>query len=181
MGTSTCSSLLEMYPNPISEGCACAMKEFVLTCRGGSAKGDTLSMGEWTEVASAKRGVRGCLSEESEDELDDLVRTNGAGRLFSGIVAGRWSARSATWLAAELTGHFDRKDRRCLYIYKDNRGNRRRAASGGAVGDAFDEGRRSTGKCTRGGTRGSITDRDQLSREIQQERPSSGGRARPAF
>jgi hypothetical protein len=62
------------------------MKEFVLTCRGGSAKGDTLSMGEWTEVAFAKRGVRGCLSEESEDELDDLVRTNGAGRLFSGLV-----------------------------------------------------------------------------------------------
>lgn len=56
----------------------------------GSAKGEILSSstGEWTEVASAKRGVRGTLSELSDDELEEVpvrwcVRLRAAGRLFS--------------------------------------------------------------------------------------------------
>lgn len=54
---------------------------------GGSAKGDRLSslasMGEYTVVASANRGVRGTLREASE-ELDDVrSRVNGSGRFFS--------------------------------------------------------------------------------------------------
>ncbi len=53
---------------------------------GGSAKGDRLSslasIGEYTVVASAKRGVRGTLSEVSE-ELDDVrSRDKGSGRFF---------------------------------------------------------------------------------------------------
>ncbi len=55
---------------------------------GGSAKGDRLSslasIGEYTVVASAKRGVRGTLSEVSDEELDDVrSRVNGSGRFFS--------------------------------------------------------------------------------------------------
>lgn len=55
---------------------------------GGFAKGDRLlssgSIGEYTVVASAKRGVRGTLSEDADDELEDvrsLVRAEG--RFFS--------------------------------------------------------------------------------------------------
>ena len=55
---------------------------------GGSAKGDRLSslasIGEYTVVASAKRGVRGTLSEVSDEELDEVrSRDNGSGRFFS--------------------------------------------------------------------------------------------------
>ena len=85
-------------------------------------------MGELTEVASAKRGVRGCLSEESEDELDDRVRTKGSGRLLLKFDAARLLAQSRKWLAAMLTGHFlvERKDRTvCMgMIYKVYGGNR---------------------------------------------------------
>lgn len=54
---------------------------------GGSAKGDRLSslasIGEYTVVASAKRGVRGTLREVSEEELDDVrSRDKGSGRFF---------------------------------------------------------------------------------------------------
>jgi hypothetical protein len=55
----------------------------------GSANGEALlSMGEWTDVASAKRGVRGTLSELSDEELEDVavracVRLRAAGRFFS--------------------------------------------------------------------------------------------------
>lgn len=64
------------------------MQNCVLGC-GGSAKGERFfsgaSIGEYTVVASAKRGVRGGLMDES-DELDDvrsLVVIRGAGRFFS--------------------------------------------------------------------------------------------------
>lgn len=54
---------------------------------GGSAKGDRLSslasMGEYTVVASAKRGVRGTLREVSDEELDVRSRDKGSGRFFS--------------------------------------------------------------------------------------------------
>lgn len=42
-------------------------------------------MGEWTEVASAKRGVRGCFRDEEESvELERVgVRLRAAGRRFS--------------------------------------------------------------------------------------------------
>ena len=55
---------------------------------GGSANGDRLSslgsIGEYTVVASAKRGVRGTLSDVSDDMLD-VVRSlvKGVGRFFS--------------------------------------------------------------------------------------------------
>jgi hypothetical protein len=57
--------------------------------RGGSAKGDFLSsIGEYTVVASANRGVRGTLSEDVDEEsADDVLgvrsRVRGVGRLFS--------------------------------------------------------------------------------------------------
>lgn len=46
------------------------------------------STGEWTDVASAKRGVRGTLSELSDDELEEVpvrlcVKLRAAGRFFS--------------------------------------------------------------------------------------------------
>lgn len=42
------------------------------------------SIGEYTEVASANRGVRGTLSDASDDELDDVrSRVKGAGRFLS--------------------------------------------------------------------------------------------------
>lgn len=57
---------------------------------GGSAKGDRASTGECTEVASAKRGVRGpgTLREPSEEDESEVpvragVRFKAAGRLFS--------------------------------------------------------------------------------------------------
>lgn len=56
---------------------------------GGSAKGDFLSsIGEYTVVASANRGVRGTLSEDVDEESPDDVlgvrsRVRGVGRLFS--------------------------------------------------------------------------------------------------
>lgn len=58
---------------------------------GGSANGDRLSslgsIGEYTAVASAKRGVRGTFSDDSDTV--DCVRSllNGVGRLFS-VMAG---------------------------------------------------------------------------------------------
>lgn len=56
--------------------------------RGGSAKGDFLSsIGEYTVVASANRGVRGTLSEDVDESVDDVLgvrsRVRGVGRLFS--------------------------------------------------------------------------------------------------
>jgi hypothetical protein len=55
---------------------------------GGSANGDRLSsvgsMGEYTAVASAKRGVLGTLSDVSDAMLDLVVSlVKGVGRLFS--------------------------------------------------------------------------------------------------
>lgn len=54
---------------------------------GGSANGDMLfllgSIGELTVVASAKRGVRGGLREESDEELDVRPRAIGSGRFLS--------------------------------------------------------------------------------------------------
>jgi len=49
-------------------------------------------MGEWTDVASANRGVRGGFSEESEEEeLEEPeragVRFRAAGRRFSSRIA----------------------------------------------------------------------------------------------
>jgi hypothetical protein len=62
---------------------------------GGSAKGDLVpSMGEWTVVASAKRGVRGPLSDAADEENDDseselvFLITRGAGRFFSSTSLG---------------------------------------------------------------------------------------------
>lgn len=51
---------------------------------GGSANGDLLSsMGEYTDVASANLGVRGTLSEISDEEEEDVrSRVRGAGRFF---------------------------------------------------------------------------------------------------
>jgi len=53
---------------------------------GGSAKGDRLSsvasIGEYTVVASAKRGVRGTLRDVSDDEVDVRSRAKGSGRFF---------------------------------------------------------------------------------------------------
>lgn len=43
-------------------------------------------MGEYTEVASANRGVRGTLSEVSEDEVESFrSRVNGVGRFLSKV------------------------------------------------------------------------------------------------
>lgn len=54
---------------------------------GGSAKGDLLSslasMGEYTVVASAKRGVRGTLSDDTEDSDVPRSLDKGSGRFFS--------------------------------------------------------------------------------------------------
>ena len=55
---------------------------------GGSANGDRLfslaSIGEYTVVASAKRGVLGTLSDDADEELDEArSRDNGVGRFFS--------------------------------------------------------------------------------------------------
>lgn len=68
----------------------------------GSAKGERASTGEWTEVASAKRGVRGPLSDELSVEVESEVlvragvRLRAAGRLFSspGVVL-VWGSRGA--------------------------------------------------------------------------------------
>jgi hypothetical protein len=55
--------------------------------RGGSANGDLLfsfcSMGECTVVASAKRGVRGILRDDADEELDVRSRCRGSGLFFS--------------------------------------------------------------------------------------------------
>lgn len=41
-------------------------------------------MGEYTEVASANRGVRGTLSEDSEDDVESCrSRVKGEGRFLS--------------------------------------------------------------------------------------------------
>jgi len=64
---------------------------------GWSVKGDRASldgsMGEYTVVASTNRGVRGSLSEDSFEDIDDpesvlALRsiTSGAGRFFSSSV-----------------------------------------------------------------------------------------------
>jgi len=55
---------------------------------GGSANGDRLfslgSMGEYTVVASTKRGVLGTLSDDADEELDEArSRDKGVGRFFS--------------------------------------------------------------------------------------------------
>jgi len=55
---------------------------------GGSANGDRLSSlgstGEYTDVASANRGVLGTLSDDAEEELDEArSRDKGVGRFFS--------------------------------------------------------------------------------------------------
>jgi len=55
---------------------------------GGSANGERLSslgsIGEYTVVASAKRGVLGTLSDDAEEELDEArSRDEGVGRFFS--------------------------------------------------------------------------------------------------
>lgn len=55
---------------------------------GGSANGDfpssLASIGEYTVVASAKRGVRGAFVSCSSEELDDVrSRVNASGRFFS--------------------------------------------------------------------------------------------------
>jgi hypothetical protein len=70
----------EMYPNPTSDGWACWV-----VMLGGSANGDLFSAGsetgELTEVASAKRAVRGNFEEDEEElepVLDDLAATEGA-------------------------------------------------------------------------------------------------------
>ena len=63
-------------------------------CAGGSAKGDLLSslasIGEYTVVASAKRGVRRTFSDASDDDElnDDRSRDKGSGR-FCWLYAGR--------------------------------------------------------------------------------------------
>lgn len=54
---------------------------------GGSANGDLLSStGEYTVVASANRGVRGTLSEDAEDAVDESLEerglVRGGGRLL---------------------------------------------------------------------------------------------------
>jgi hypothetical protein len=54
---------------------------------GGSANGDLLSslasMGEYTVVASAKRGVRGTLRDVTDVSEDFLSLDNGSGLFFS--------------------------------------------------------------------------------------------------
>jgi hypothetical protein len=72
---------------------------------GGSANGDRLlsfgSIGEYTVVASAKRGVRGTLMDAVEpEELDEVrSRVRCSGRVFS---------LGATALIRFLTGHLVR-------------------------------------------------------------------------
>jgi hypothetical protein len=55
---------------------------------GGSANGDRLpslgSIGEYTVVASTKRGVLGTLSDDADEQLDEArSRDKGVGRFFS--------------------------------------------------------------------------------------------------
>jgi hypothetical protein len=88
-GAMATDSLFPMYPNPTSAGWAC---EVSVLSENGSLRG---SMGEWTAVASAKRGVLGGLANDAdvdvesrvETELADMVRTGvrfrAAGRFFS--------------------------------------------------------------------------------------------------
>lgn len=45
------------------------------------------SIGEYTEVASANRGVRGTLREESDEEVDVRGFKNSTGRLLSSCAA----------------------------------------------------------------------------------------------
>jgi hypothetical protein len=72
-------------------------------------------MGEWMEVASAKRGVRTGFNERSEDEeLDEKdregVRLRAAGRLFSSMARrdDRWEG-SALPLQLQLQGRGGRQ------------------------------------------------------------------------
>ena len=64
---------------------ACALGASVAL--GGSANGDLLSStGEYTVVASANRGVRGTLSEDADEAVDESLEdrgcVRGAGRLL---------------------------------------------------------------------------------------------------
>lgn len=59
---------------------------------GGSANGDRLSslgsIGEYTVVASAKRGVRGTFRDDSDEELDDVRSLDKGVGLFFSLKAG---------------------------------------------------------------------------------------------
>lgn len=89
MATDSLFAPFPMYPNPTSPGWAFEVSVF---SENGSLCG---SMGEWTVVASAKRGVLGGLANdddvdvesEVETELADMVRTGvrfrASGRFFS--------------------------------------------------------------------------------------------------
>lgn len=109
-------------------------------------------MGELTDVASAKRGVRGCLKEESEDELDDLVRTRGSGRLLEKLARRRLARVLGSGSLPCSLGILIGKTRKYMGV-RWFRGNRRESASrAGEVKDAFDE-RKGLDKYTRGRTR----------------------------
>lgn len=67
MGTAAASlsdDPLPMYPNPTSAGWACAASDLSLS----SANGPLPSIGEWIVVASANRGVLGCLREAVDED-----------------------------------------------------------------------------------------------------------------
>jgi len=70
---------------------------------GGSANGERLSslgsIGEYTVVASAKRGVLGTLSDDAEEELDEArSRDKGVGRFFSLNADPRCQRPMEVWL-----------------------------------------------------------------------------------
>lgn len=57
---------------------ACVFEAYESAVFGGSANGDLLSsIGEYTVVASANRGVRGTFSEEDDDDVDELLEDRG--------------------------------------------------------------------------------------------------------
>jgi hypothetical protein len=82
-------------------------------------------MGEYTVVASANRGVRGGLSEDSFEDIDEPESvldlrsiTSGAGRFFSSsILLGLASIPKITWHGLSLTKtHIDVMKERMICV-----------------------------------------------------------------
>jgi hypothetical protein len=78
-GAMATDSLFPMYPNPTSAGWAC---EVSVLSENGSLRG---SMGEWTAVASAKRGVLGGLANDDDVDVESVVETELADMVRIGV------------------------------------------------------------------------------------------------